>query len=88
MKLEFRASFARDVEKVKDRKPRAKVREVIGLVEHAQNLQDIVSIRKLRGSDRYYRIRIGNYRIGLSVGGETVTFVRFLHRKDTYRYFP
>ena len=46
------------------------------------------NLRKLRGSDRYYRIRVGEYRVGLSVEGDTVTFVRFLHRKDVYRYFP
>lgn len=38
-------------------------------------------VRKLRGSDRYYRIRIGNYRLGLVVEDDTVVFVQFLHRK-------
>ena len=67
---------------------KAGVREIIGLVEQARNLQEVEDIKKLKGSDRYYRIRIGDYRIGLSVEGSIVLFVRFLHRKDIYKYFP
>jgi mRNA interferase RelE/StbE len=51
-------------------------------------LQEVENLKKLRGGDRYYRIRIGDYRIGLAVEESTVIFVRFLHRKDVYRYFP
>ena len=88
MNLEFKASFARDLKKIKDEKLKVRVQEVIKLVEQARSLQEVENIRKLKGSDRYYRIRIGDYRIGLSVEGNTVTFVRFLQRKDVYRYFP
>ncbi|MGH2412635.1 MAG: type II toxin-antitoxin system RelE family toxin, partial [Microcystaceae cyanobacterium] len=35
-----------------------------------------------------YRIRLGDYRIGLFIEGKTVTFARVLHRKEIYRYFP
>jgi len=38
--------------------------------------------------ERAYRIGIGDYRIGLILEDETLIFVRFLHRKDLYRYFP
>jgi len=88
LNLEFKASFARDLKKIKDEKLKVRVQEVIKLVEQARSLQEVENIRKLKGSDRYYRIRIGDYRIGLSVEGNTVTFVRFLQRKDVYRYFP
>ncbi|NPA92437.1 MAG: type II toxin-antitoxin system RelE/ParE family toxin, partial [Chloroflexi bacterium] len=36
----------------------------------------------------FYRIRLGDYRLGLEIEGDTVVFVRFLHRRDIYRYFP
>jgi mRNA interferase RelE/StbE len=88
LNVEFRASFARDLKKIKDEKLKARVREVVDRVEQAQSLQEVENLKKLRGSDRYYRIRIGDYRIGLAVEENTVTFVRFLHRKDVYRYFP
>ena len=44
--------------------------------------------RKVKGEKKFYRIRVGDYRLGVKIEGETVTFIRFLHRKDIYRYFP
>jgi mRNA interferase RelE/StbE len=88
LNLIFKASFIKDLKRIKEQGLKTKVREVIDLVERARSLQDINAIKKLKGSDRYYRIRISDYRIGLSIEEETVTFVRFLHRKDIYRYFP
>lgn len=88
MNLEFKASFVRDLEKIKDKELKARIQGVIEAVEQAPGLQEIANVRKLKGSDRCYRIRMGDYRIGLSVEKDTVTFVRFLHRKDIYRYFP
>lgn len=46
-------------------------------------------LKKLsEGSGEYYRLRVGDYRIGLEVEDEVVVFVRCLHRRDVYRYFP
>jgi mRNA interferase RelE/StbE len=64
------------------------VREAIDLAELAENLQQITHLKKLRGGENYYRIKLGDYRIGVIVENEVITFVRFLHRKDIYRYFP
>ena len=88
MKVGFKSSFAKDLKKVKDTDLKARVKQVIELVEKAKNLQEIKDIKRLKGDDRYYRIRIGDYRVGLILEGETVAFVRILHRKDIYRYFP
>lgn len=88
MNVEFRSSFARDLKRIRDRDLRRRVGEIIELVERVQSLQEVENIKKLRGGDCYYRIRVGDYRVGLLVEGDIVTFVRFLHRKDVYRYFP
>jgi len=45
-------------------------------------------IRKLRGFEKDYRIRIGDYRLGLIIDNQIVEFIRCLHRKDIYKYFP
>jgi len=65
-----------------------RIKQVIELIEKTQTLQEIKDIRKLKGGDHYYRIRIKDYRFGLIIEGDTVTFIRFLHRRDIYRYFP
>ena len=88
MKVEFKSSFVKDLKRVSDKGLKERLKETIEQVENAQKFQEIGSIKKLRGGERYYRIRIGDYRLGLVSDGNTVVFVRFLHRKDIYRHFP
>ena len=88
MKVEFRKSFLKDLERVTQKTIRKKVKQTIEEVEQAQSLRQIGNVKKLRGAEGYYRIRIGDYRIGLAATSDMVVFVRFLHRKDVYRYFP
>jgi mRNA interferase RelE/StbE len=64
------------------------VQDVIEQVAQAESLQEMTNVKKLQGEPDYYRVRVGDYRLGLSLEGDTVVFVRFLHRKDVYRYFP
>jgi mRNA interferase RelE/StbE len=86
--VRFNESFVKDLRNIKDKGLLARARELIESVEQAQHLGQVANLKKLRGGSNYYRIRIGDYRIGLTVEGDVVTFVRFLHRKDIYRYFP
>ena len=44
--------------------------------------------KAMRGYPNRYRIRIGNYRIGIEVHGDNVEVMRVLHRREFYRYFP
>lgn len=43
---------------------------------------------KLEGYKIAYRIKLGDYRIGVFIEDETIEFVRFVHRKDIYKKFP
>jgi mRNA interferase RelE/StbE len=88
LRVEYKSSFVRDLKKVRDRELKDRIRDAIELTERARSSQEIENIKKLRGGDRYYRIRVGDYRLGLLVEGDTITFVRCLHRRDVYRYFP
>lgn len=46
--------------------------------------------QKLSGYQTFYKIRVGDYRIGLFIDTQTniVEFQRALHRRDIYRKFP
>ena len=49
----------------------------------------IPSMKKMKGYRRYYRIRVGDYRIGCEVGENgQVTFYRVKSRADIYQVFP
>ena len=88
MKVAFRSSFARDLKGIKDQRLKLEIKALIESVERAQSLQELANVKKLKGGNHYYRIKLGDYRGGLLVERDTVSFVRFLHRKDIYRYFP
>jgi mRNA interferase RelE/StbE len=88
VKVEFRKSFARDLRVIRSDRLREKVREVIQFIEEVGSAGDIPNLMRLREAGGYYRIRIGSYRVGLIIKGQEVTFVRCLHRREIYRYFP
>ncbi|HYP52886.1 MAG TPA: type II toxin-antitoxin system RelE/ParE family toxin [Pyrinomonadaceae bacterium] len=73
---------------VKEKNLLSRVREVIESVEQADSLAEIPNLKKLRGGGNYFRLRVGDYRVGVALENETVVFVRFLNRKDIYKYFP
>lgn len=88
MTVEFKGSFLKDLKKIKDAAVLSRVAAAIVAVEAAESLQNIASCKKLQGGDEYYRIRVGDFRIGLSVEDDVVKFVRFLSRGDIYKHFP
>ena len=88
MKVEFKESFAKDLKGVKDKDLLKRVKELIEAVEKVDALAGMSNLKKLKGGDNYFRLRVGDYRVGISLENDTVIFVRFLNRKDIYKYFP
>jgi mRNA interferase RelE/StbE len=88
VKTEFRKSFEKDLRKLRDPQVLARVKAVILDIESAVSLDEISNIKKLTAKGSFYRIRVGDYRIGIIAEGELVTFIRVLHRKEMYRNFP
>ena len=88
MNVEFRKSFEKDLGNIRDEALLERIKAVIEEVEIAETLGDVSNLKKLKTDGDYYRIRVGDYRIGIAVYEEAIIFVRVLHRKDVYRYFP
>ena len=88
MKTSFRESFEKDIRVIREKSILVRIKTVIELVEAAPDMRAITGLKKLKGATDYYRVRVGQYRIGLVLRGNDVAFVRILHRKDIYRYFP
>ena len=88
MKVRFKGSFAGDLRALSDKALLSRIRALIENVEKAETLADLAGLKKLRGGGAYYRIRVGDYRVGLTVQEDVVVFVRVLHRREVYRYFP
>jgi len=64
------------------------LKELLAQLREVSSFADIPGIRKLQGHDKYYRLRIGEYRLGIKAETTHIEVVRFLHRKDVYGKFP
>ncbi len=44
-------------------------------------------IKPLSGYNNYYRVKLGEHRVGFKREGGSIIFMRVLDRKDIYKYF-
>jgi mRNA interferase RelE/StbE len=88
MIVNYEKSFLKDIQKLNDKKIAAKLKSLLEEFENSHNLQNTPNIKKLKGFDIYYRVKIGNYRLGFSYQDNQIDIIRFLHRKDIYKLFP
>ncbi len=88
MIVKFESKFAKDLRRIQDKKLLSKLKEIINGCKRSESLTQLENLKKLQGYDHFYRIRVGDYRIGIEVTGKEMIFTRFLHRKEIYRFFP
>jgi len=88
MRAEVTSKFNKDISKLRDKKVLLSVKSALQSIESAKTLSELPNLKKMTGTINYFRIRIGEYRMGIYFANNTVFVVRFLHRKEIYRYFP
>ena len=89
MNVVFDRSFSRSLDKIKDKRIRQKLLRIILDLEAAESPGEIRNLEKLSGFKNYYRIRMGDYRLGIEMeSGDTIRLVLIAQRKDIYRHFP
>ena len=88
MEVQFLRKFSKDLDKISQPKAKKSILEIVQLVQSSDTLDQIPGVRKLVGFDDAYRIRSGDYRIGVFHSEELVQFARVAHRKDIYKVFP
>ncbi len=84
MQVKIDRSFEKDVRKIKEKSVLKRIANVIRNVQATDDISKVKNLKKLTASDNEYRIRIGV----IIPDHKTVIFVRCLHRKDIYKYFP
>lgn len=88
MNIQVNRIFLKELAKIPV-KQRKKVEKILFReVEHLQNIYQIPNIGKLKGYSNYYKIRFGDYRVGLRFEDNILYFERILHRKDIYKFYP
>lgn len=88
MKVEFLRKFSKDLDRIPFKSTKLALLKVITEIEGAESLDGFPNLKKLSGHKSAYRIRLGDYRIGIFIERGTVVFARFVHRRDIYKLFP
>ncbi len=89
MIIEFDKSFEKSLTKVKDNTLFIKIESLIETIEKAEKISEIKNVKKLTGFKNYYRIRIGDFRLGFEkINENTIRFITVARRKDIYSIFP
>lgn len=89
MKTEYLPSFIKDLKKLKSNPIYSKIETLVMTeIPKSENLTTIDHVKKIKGDDNAYRIRVGDYRIGFFLAQDKIIFSRVLHRKEIYRFFP
>ena len=89
MNTSYLPSFIRDLKALKKTPVFDTMRTLVfERIPSYESLDQISSLKKLKGDDNAYRIRVGDYRIGIFIQNNVITFARVQHRRDIYRSFP
>ena len=88
--MEVRADvrFDRDLKRIRNANLLSRVERVVEDLKKASAIFQVPGIVRMTARGNFYRIRVGDYRIGVEVEGGVVTLLRFAHRSEIYRRFP
>lgn len=89
MQVSYRKLFLKDLKKLKSQSIYERIKTLaFEILPNAVNLESLTNIKVMKGYPNRYRIRVGDYRIGIEVKGDEIEVMRVLHRREFYRYFP
>lgn len=88
MKIVYSKAIVKDVRKIKNQKLIDEIELTIKNIKHAKTINEIPHLLKMKGHSSAYRIRIGDFRLGIYAGNESVELARFVKRNDIYKVFP
>ena len=89
MDILYGKRFSKDLDAIHhDAKVKKTLLELIERIRAADSLGDLKDVRKIEGYQGYFRLKVGDYRLGVKAEKNRIELIRFLHRKDIYRRFP
>ena len=89
MNIQISKRFAKDAQKITDKRILAKIQQVIVAVSAAEKLADISHLEEMAGFPHFYRIKFDyRYRIGIYYEDGLVQFLRVGVREGFYKSFP
>jgi len=88
MKVEYRKRFLKELAQL-PKNPRVEVEKfVFEILPEATTLVSIGKVEQMKGYRHFFKVRFGNYRLGLQLVDEVLIVEIIAHRKDIYKFFP
>ncbi len=89
MDFETSRQFDKLVFRTRDKVIKSRLKSIIEKVAETQSIDEIPNITQIVGHPGFYRIRVGDYRIGISLEEDTIWFLYFGKRDESiYKKFP
>lgn len=89
MIVKFDRSFNKSIDKISDVYIKKRLSALIVTMEQVNSLTELTAIKSMKGHAGFYRIRIGDYRVGFElVNDNEILLILVAHRKDIYKRFP
>lgn len=88
MNTRFESKFAKDLKEIRDRNLLVRLKQIILNCQQAESLTQISNLKKLQGYDNFYRIRLGDYRVGLEFVENEMILRDFCIEKIFINSFP
>ena len=86
----YKRTFLKELKKIPKNMRERIERFCFETIPDIKSLEEIRGLAKLTGYEDYYKVRFGDYRVGIEIDIEkkTIIFSRALHRKEIYKYYP
>jgi mRNA interferase RelE/StbE len=89
VQVAYTKTFLKDLAKVVPQKRRQQIEKfVFDELPLLPSVESAGNIEKMIGHKNHYKVRFGNYRVGIIKSGNQLELLRVLDRKDIYKFFP
>jgi len=88
MEISFKKIAIKDINNLPNQDKEEITEILFNDLPEINSIHEINNLVNIKGYKHYYRIRTGNYRIGLKYENNRIVIMRVLHRKEIYRFFP
>ena len=87
----MKTSFVKELKKLPS-KTQVSVLKVLQALRDSETLEtsgvDLTKMEGQKKEENYYRIRVGEYRMGIEYVNPDLLLLRIIKRGDMYKYFP
>jgi mRNA interferase RelE/StbE len=88
MKVSYAKKFLKQLASIPS-ETRVKIEDfVFDELISASSISSLGKVEKMQGYHGFYKVRFGNYRVGLAIENEVIIVKTVMHRREIYKFFP